>query len=387
VTTPARGLNWAVCVACMLGAVLFSLGPASVAGARTASAAAQPKKLFGFNTYTTPTTIAQQKMLGANTTRLFADWAVVEPSAGQWNWQQSDQEYTALVAAGLRPLIVAFTSPCWARPSMGCNDSLYTGPPDPAYDQDWAAYVRALAARYPAAIGIEVWNEPNLDQYFWPHANPARFTTLLAEAYDAVKAVNPQMPVISGGLLLSPPVQSAAGGGEGDTQFLASMYAAGARSWMDALGVHIYPSDYGPNDLPLRWDPAAMAAWLNALSPVRNAAGAGAEPLWITEMGVSTATQPGFPAAATPAEQSADLVAMVREAQADPEIPVVIIHTLQDESTNLAAELLASLMGPMVGMDAYYNQVAAGFGVLDADGTPKPAACALSVALHGSLSC
>jgi hypothetical protein len=336
---------------------------------QTAALGSHPR--FGFNTYTTARTIAEQREVGATTSRLFADWSVVEPSPGQWNWQQSDQAYAAMLAGGLRPLIVAFTAPCWARPSTDCSNPFFTGPPDPAYDQDWITYVRALAARYPAAIGIEVWNEPNLDQSFLPHANPVRFTQLLAEAYTGIKAVDPTMPVISGGLLLAPPVTGPITGGEGDTQFLSAMYAAGASKSMDGLAVHIYPSDY-VNGTPARWDPAAMQQWLDALKPVRAAAGATSQPLWITEMGISTATEGGWPAAATTAAQATDLVAMIHIAQATPNVPVVIIHTLEDQT---------------VGYDDPDNAINGGWGMFSAEGATKPAACAVSRELHGSLVC
>ena len=328
--------------------------------------------LFGFNTYTTTRTIAEQKSVGATVSRLFVDWALVEPSPGQWDWQQTDSEYAAMVAAGLHPLIVAFTAPCWARPSTDCSNPDFTGPPDPAYDQDWSSFISALTSRYPAALGIEIWNEPNLDQYFLPKADPARYMQLLSEAYTAVKAVDPGMPVVSGGLLLSPPVSGAGPvpGGYGADQFLAAMYADGAEHSMDALGVHIYPSDY-VDGAPARWDPAAMPTWLAELESVR--AGAGADtPIWITEMGVSTATEPGWPAAASPAQQAADLVSMIDTATADPSIQVVITHTLEDQT---------------LGYDDADNDIQAGFGAFTSTGAPKPAACAISRAWGGSLTC
>ncbi len=329
--------------------------------------------VFGFNTYTSQRTITEQRSLGATASRLFVDWALVQPSPGQWNWHQADSEYAAMVAAGLHPLIVAFTAPCWARPSTDCLDPYFTGPPDPAYDQDWSRFVSRVTARYPRALGIEVWNEPNLDQYFLPHADPARFTQLLHEAYTAVKAVNPNMPVISGGLLLSPRVSGPGPvpGGYGADQFLAAMYAAGARQWMNALGVHVYPSTY-VDGVPARWAVGSMQTWLGQLKAVRVRYGAGTQPIWITEMGISTATEPDWPAAATQAQQAADLVRMVSLTSANPAVQVVIVHTLEDEALGL---------GDLV------NAIDAGWGVFTAAGKPKPAACALSRAWHGSLAC
>jgi hypothetical protein len=89
-------------------------------------------------------------------------------------------------------------------------------------------------------------------------------------------------------------------------------------------------------------------------------------------VGESTATQAGFPPAVTPAQQAADLVTMVRAAKADGDVPVMIIHTLQDQA---------------VGTNDAFNAVQAGFGIFTSSFAPKPAACALSDELGGSLRC
>ena len=278
-----------------------------------------------------------------------------------------------MVAARLKPLVVVYTAPCWARPSTACSNPAFTGPPDPAYDDQWSAFVRDAARRYPGAVGIEVWNEPNLDQSFLPRANPTRFAAVLAAAYHAVKSVDAATPVISGGLLLSPsiPGSGQVPGGYGAAQFLAAMYGAGASATMDALAVHIYPSDYVAG-VPTRWDPVAMQAWLKLLDPVRAAAGASGQPMWITEMGVSTSTQAGWPAASTPSEQASDLGAMLAIARATPNVPYVIVHSLEDQSP---------------GYDDPYNAINTGWGVFTDAGVAKPAACVISTAFHGSLSC
>jgi polysaccharide biosynthesis protein PslG len=347
----------------------------------SSAAAVGSGPVFGFNTFTDPQTVADQRALGATVSRLFVDWYTVEPSPGQWNWQQSDLEYAQMLAGGLRPLIVAFAPPCWARPSTACGDPNFTGPPDPSYDADWITYVHDLAARYPDAVGIEVWNEPNLDQYFLPHADPARFTQLLSEAYGAIKAVDPTMPVISGGLLLSPPSHGTGIviGGYGADQFLAAMYTDGAQRSMDALGIHVYPSDYVAG-VPGIWDPNAMTTWLKALNGVRAAAGESAQPMWITEMGISTATQPGWPAAASDSQQANDLAQMIGIARAHDLIKTVIIHTLVNEATDPVSALVGSLAGDD-------DAIATGFGVLTSSFQPKPAACTISRLLHGTLTC
>lgn len=351
------------------------------AGRRQAVKISRPRcsplgPLVGFNTFSTPDTAAEQARLGATVSRMFVDWALVEPVDGAWAWAQPDAEYQAILARGIRPLIVADTAPCWARPSTSCLDPYFTGPPDPGFDSDWTAFVHDLAVRYPEAAGIEVWNEPNLDQMFLPAADPARYTQLLKEAYTTIKAVDPEMPVVSGGLLLTPPAAGSGkvSGGYGADQFLTAMYADGAKSYVDALGIHIYPSDY-VNGVPATWDPNAMDTWLSELNAVRAANGASKQPIWITEMGISTVTQPGWPAGATAAQQADDLSGMIASARRHKSVQAIIVHTLEN-SPPIASLVVGTLAGS-----------GAGFGVLTDSGGTTPAACAVSRAFGGSLSC
>jgi hypothetical protein len=327
------------------------------------------RTLIGFNTYTSAQTIRAQRQVGARGSRMLVPWSLVEPQPGVWDWAPFEREYRQLLAGGLRPELAPFGSPCWARPSMMCDNAEYTGPPDPQFDPDWMRFVERLAERFPQAIGVEVWNEPNLVAEWWPRVDPARYTRILQEAYAAVKAVRPAMPVVSGGLLASPLAGSTAGG-EGDVPFLAAIYADGGEPWMDAIGSHPYPEEYGA-DGPLRWDAAQMEHWLNRLRSVRAAAHA-SQPIWITEVGESTATQPGAPPPVSLSQQASDLVTMVRAVRSDSDVPVMIIETLEDQSP---------------GYPDPDNGLLAGAGIFTDEFTPTPAACALSVLLRGSLKC
>jgi hypothetical protein len=333
-------------------------------------------KMFGFNEDPNPAGFALQRSLKMPVRRLSMPWGEAEPTPGQWDWSQFDAQYAGLIQAGLRPLIVVATAPCWAHKEVPCNPA---AAPDPSFDPAWAEYVRRVAARYPAAIGIEVWNEPNIVPTFDP-VDPVRYTALLKEAYKAVKSVSRKTPVISGGLFAS---DKSGSYGMADGQFLAAMYAAGAKGSMDAIGAHPYPIVAGSTGSPPRYDPAGMEQALQRLRAARDAAGASSTPIWITETGVSTQQLvAGSPVGATPAQQADYLLAMVHDVEADPDVPVALIHRLVD------------LPGTPTGPFPYTQPVPgqggsseSGFGVFTSDGSPKPAACALSREFHGSLSC
>ena len=110
---------------------------------------------------------------------------------------------------------------------------------------DFDGYVRKFAeyVGYLASLGadaIEVWNEPNIDRE-WPsgQVNGASYARLLKPAYEAIKAVNPDVMVISAALA---PTGFFGGGcawsGCDDHVFMAQMANAGVARYADCIGAH-----------------------------------------------------------------------------------------------------------------------------------------------------
>lgn len=108
---------------------------------------------------------------------------------------------------------------------------------DPAYIAEFAQYVGHLARQ--GADAIEVWNEPNIDRE-WPtgQIDGGRFTSLLAAAYNAIKAANPATIVISGAPAPTGAEAAFPGRVVNDDRFMQQMAAAGAAQYMDCLGLH-----------------------------------------------------------------------------------------------------------------------------------------------------
>lgn len=280
-----------------------------------------------------PTLLTKSRGIGASSARLYVCWCGVEATPGQPSWTGIDVTYNAMLANGLRPLLVAVGSPSWAHSGSGAGQY----PPDPRYDANWQAFVRSMAQRYPRAMGIEVWNEPNLGVFFGGKADPVRFTQLLKQAYSAVKSVAPSMTVVSGGLAGTRYVDK---GGMPDDDFLRTMYKNGAKNAMDAIGDHFYPSGH-PLVYGFRTD-------LDRLRSVRNSQGDSGRPIWVTEFGLSTLPFPGHELV-TEAEQGPGLASMWCVFARSTDVPVAMIFRLQD-----------------VGSD--------GMGLYHADGSPKPSA-------------
>jgi hypothetical protein len=105
------------------------------------------------------------------------------------------------------------------------------------FNQQFAAFLAGLA---PVADAIEVWNEPNIqDEWIPGQISGAAYTEMLRVAYNAIKSANPATIVISA----APAPTGAAGGGCredvcDDSRFIQDMMAAGARNYMDCVGIH-----------------------------------------------------------------------------------------------------------------------------------------------------
>ena len=175
--------------------------------------------------------------VGAHLQRVTFDWRVVEPRPGVYHFEQYDAIYKALLAHGIRPIFIPMFAPAWAAPQgrtcffLG-GDCRY--PPGPRMDGAWRNILTLLARRYPSSAGIEIWNEPNLRMFWQPRPDPGRYVQLLRSAWLAIKAVDPGMPVVSGGLSN---LQESDDGDISLPDYLGAMYSNDAQRWIDRKSV------------------------------------------------------------------------------------------------------------------------------------------------------
>lgn len=131
-----------------------------------------------------------------------------------------------------------------------------TTPLDPAAQSQFAQYAAALAAALPSFDDIIVGNEPNLNRFWLPQfapdgsiASAPAYLSLLAQTYDALKAVDPGLRVWGGAL--APRGSDRPGGIRPTTsptaflQALGAAYRASGRTLpvMDGLAFHPYPDN------------------------------------------------------------------------------------------------------------------------------------------------
>jgi hypothetical protein len=169
------------------------------------------------------------------------------------------------------------TPPAWSQP-----EGLQGTFAPPADLQDFVNYAVAVAERYKGRVRhFQIWNEPNL-ALEWGNqpVEPERYTELLCRTYRALKAVDPQIVVVSGALA---PTIDLSGYNLSSFVFLERMYAAGAKECFDVLGAQGYGLFSGPTDRRLRITTINFAhvVWLRDMMVAH---GDAAKPIWIGEM-------------------------------------------------------------------------------------------------------
>ncbi len=213
--------------------------------------------------------------IGYDWAKSYVNWETVEPEPGQYRWTDPDNIVTAFEGYGIRILMRVHGTPAWARP----EGTFLSYPPN--HVADFGRFMGALAARYRGRVAAyEIWNEPNL-HYEWGYLepDPQQFTALLKAAFQAVKAVDPNALVITGGLATTGDGSSTA---MGDLAFLQGIYDAGARGYFDALGSHPYAFGHDP-DFQDPW--GLSLARVVQQREVMIANEDAETPIWITEAG------------------------------------------------------------------------------------------------------
>src|SRR4051794_21757035 len=317
--------------------------------------------LFGFNDNSVswgqlaaPASAALAARAGAGVSRLHFDWRYAEPRPGLWNLAATDAVYAADVAAGIRPILVVTYAPDWTFDAgVTCRQAIQDCryPPGASHLDAWRDAIQTLARRYPRLAAIEVWNEPNLKMFWSSGPDPRRYATLVEEAYDAARAVGSGVAILGGALSAASDRDEAAHPTTmmSYRHFLKGMYDAGVRGHMDGLSLHPYPEDA---DL---WRFFEM---LTDVRDIRDAAGDDT-PLWVTEIGATTTGwDPNF--TFDDDSQAWTLERVVAELRAMPDVRAIVAHPL-----------LEPVRYPFVSGER-------GYGVVRADGTPRPAFCALS---------
>ena len=203
-------------------------------------------------------------------------WSQVEPTPGRYDFAVYDRFVGQLAEHHMRLLPGIISAPNWAstKPAVKAWHGFYP----PASPGQYAAFVALCVRRYGSGGSFwrahpklpyypvrawQIWNEPNLLQWWEPGPDPAAYVRLLKASYGAIKRVDPTAMVVTAGM----PFFTAAK----ENAFLDGLFQAGMAGHFDALSIH----SYSPLQAPLR---LALARSL------MNRFGARSAQLWSTEL-------------------------------------------------------------------------------------------------------
>jgi len=265
---------------------------------------------------------------GAKWVRIDFSWAAVQwGGPTSYDWAIIDRAVTAANARGLHVLANPAYTPSWARAG---SDDKYP-PVDP---NTYASFVQRAVERY-APQGVhhwEIWNEPNVPQFWKPRPDPVAYLNLLRPASTAIHAVDPTATVITGGTATAGPSLDSMGGdgvSYSPYRWLRLLYENGGRSSFDAVATHPYATfPYSPLE---SWGSTMWTADMHALMVSK---GDGAKKLWGTEAGYPTGSASGAVSESTQAQYIKDYLTAWSGwiSWAGP----LFIYQMRDRGTNLA---------------------------------------------------
>jgi hypothetical protein len=261
------------------------------------------------------------KRSGARWLREELMWSVVEPRRGARRWATYDRLFAAAARRGLRVLPLLSDTPAWARTSGGLptrsaaygayvRDAVARYGPDGAFWRAHPRFDRALAPTW-----FELWNEPYLTgrEVDDPTA-AARYAALARAGVAGGRAADPDARFLVA-------LDTSAAGRTGVVErWLGRVLAADPDFLSRADGVAVHPYNI------------ALGLGQNTLDELHaalDAHGAGALPIWVTEIGWSTCRRQG--GCVTEGRQAANLTAFLGMVRARyPRVAAVFVYRLRD---------------------------------------------------------
>ena len=192
-------------------------------------------------------------------------------------WLKYDRIVELAEAYGLRLMTRLSNPPAWSRADPKAGDN---APPDNL--QDYVNYAVAVARRYRGRIRhYQIWNEPNIyPEWGNKPIDPAGYADMLCRTYAALKAVDPEIVIISAAI--APTIALDGARDLSDLIFLQEFYDHGGGDCFDVLSAQGYGLRSGPTDRRLRATSVNVARHTYYRDiMVRN--GDAHKPIWLSE--------------------------------------------------------------------------------------------------------
>jgi GH35 family endo-1,4-beta-xylanase len=295
--------------------------------------------------------LQQVRDLGAQYAVQVLAWRDIEPTRGEFHWEYTDWLLRAADYYHLRVVARLDQTLRWA----GSDSTALNAPPDNL--NDYGDFVAAVAERCRGrTFAYIIWNEPNLAREWGNRApDPIAYTALLKLAAARIRAADPDARIVSAALA---PTNENNAQAMDDRAFLHAMYAAGARETFDILAAHPYAFAHPPDD-PRGTDAGLNFRRMGDLREIMITNGDAAKPVWITEFGYPTETPPEQAALRVGEPEQAHWTARAYEIARE-EMPYVQMFTVWNLTRQAPAQ-----------------NDQAGYSLIRADGSPKPAYAAV----------
>ncbi len=224
--------------------------------------------------------------LGVKNNRKDITWMEVEPTDNAWTWINWDSRIAGLKTYNMTALPILDYSNWLVQTGIHEGEKCI----NTAHDtQEWLEYANMCVERYYENDSQytkywELWNEPNLDQ-FWTGTDADYFALQKATAAN-LSSRWPDLKLVSAGISGHSP------------EYLDAMFASGAMENVDVLAFHPYSgTNYENLD--------AKIAEVQAVADKWGFTG----PIWITEVGCSTQFDPAEPGFEEKYQSTLELVA------------------------------------------------------------------------------
>ncbi|MCC7104698.1 MAG: hypothetical protein IT307_06110 [Chloroflexi bacterium] len=354
-------------VATVASLALGAFGPQPSAQASPAAAYSARSPEYGLSTFvygrpdTTVRDLQKVTDLGFGWQKSLFRWRDLEGNCkGCFSWGEADRVVQASASQNLKIIGRLDFQPAWASPA-------HNGPP--VNYQDFADFVYAFVDRYKSGSpngtvqAIEVWNEVNLDREWGGgpinQQSAADYVRLLGMAYNAAKAADPNVTVISAGL--SPNGVSAAFA-QPDDVYLQWLFDAGLKGKYDVLGANANVQcpcvDAAPGSVPGFEHPSFYFRRVEQLHDIMANNGDGDKQIWLMEFGWTTdKINPGYSWYATTEDVKANL----------------IVQAFQYANQNWAPWIGVMTLGTIADPGWGPNDEQVWWSVTNPDGTTRPA--------------
>jgi hypothetical protein len=259
---------------------LIVLGAVLALGVAPATAKPVPRNFFGVVPQGPLSAGDLDRMKGVvGTLRIPMYWFELEPAPGIHDFERYDALLGAAAERGIRAMPFVYGTPSWV-------DSSSSRPPLATLRgrRAWASFLRVVVDRYgrggefwkgrPARLPVQswqIWNEPNFKLFWRPRPSPRGYARMLRISARAIRGKDPRATIAAAGVA---PV----GGGLLPWVFLRRLYGVpGVRRSFDVVAVHPYASSV-----------RRMEAQVRDARTIMDAAGDSSTPLLVSEFGVAS---------------------------------------------------------------------------------------------------